>query len=249
MLFKINADPRVVDNNNRPFANISSISNFPEEEEVLFMVGSIFRLDSIDLDCLQYDGQVLTIIRMTLCGDKQHELHELYQYMRKEYGNDETDLRSLGTLLAKMGKFDLAEKYYRKMLDQVSSEDPVLGDLYHSLGCVATDKGENDASLDWYKKSLAIKMQTHPSDHVRISQTYNGIGIVLQKKGNATQAFEYYNKAVSLFEQTHDKNHLYLGALYHNIGFIYQKQHNYLKALSFYDKSVAIKKKHRPLAS
>jgi len=244
VLFDISADPRAITTLNRPFANISSFSSIPKEQEILFMVGSIFRLDNINFNCSQDDGQILTVIQMTLCGDEQHDLHNLYNCMRKEYENGETDFRSLGTLLVKMGKFDLAEEYYHKMLDQLSPKDPALGDLYHLLGRVAVDKGNNDASFEWYQKSLAIKMQTRASDYVSICQTFNGIGIVLQKKGNFTQALEYYNKAVSWFQQAHDENHLYLGALYHNIGFIYKEQQNYSEALSFYKKSIAIKKKH-----
>jgi len=245
VLFEINADPQVVTSNNKPFADITSHSYFPKEKEVLFMVGSIFRLDSIQLNGLNEQGQTLAVIRMTLCGEQQYELHELYRSMREDYGNQETDLRSLGTLLARMGQFDMAQKYYQKMLDQTPPKDPALGDLYHSLGCVAADKGDCDTSLDWYKKSLAIKMKTRPSDYVSICQTYNNIGLVLQKKGDISQALEYFNKAIALFQRAHDENHIYMSALYNGIGEIYKEQQQYEKALYYHKMSLSIKQKHR----
>ena len=42
VLFEIDADPQL--DNIKPFSNITSFSYFPNEEEVLFMIGSIFRL-------------------------------------------------------------------------------------------------------------------------------------------------------------------------------------------------------------
>lgn len=48
VLFDIEADPRL--RNVKPFANITNKSQFPEEDEVLFMPGSIFRLVNISPD-------------------------------------------------------------------------------------------------------------------------------------------------------------------------------------------------------
>jgi hypothetical protein len=46
VLFEIDADPKIV--TSKSFADISKHSHFTEESEVLFMLGSIFRLQSID---------------------------------------------------------------------------------------------------------------------------------------------------------------------------------------------------------
>ena len=46
VLFVIDADPQVV--KSKPFADISSLSEFNNECEVLFMIGSIFRLIQIE---------------------------------------------------------------------------------------------------------------------------------------------------------------------------------------------------------
>ncbi|CAF4989686.1 unnamed protein product, partial [Rotaria socialis] len=48
ILFEINADPKIV--TTKPFADISKHSEFSDEAEVLFMIGSIFRLKSIKRD-------------------------------------------------------------------------------------------------------------------------------------------------------------------------------------------------------
>ncbi|CAF4870263.1 unnamed protein product, partial [Rotaria socialis] len=54
VIFEIEADPRVIcdvnGDNRRPFAQIDEFSYYGDEAEILFMVGSIFRLESIRQD-------------------------------------------------------------------------------------------------------------------------------------------------------------------------------------------------------
>ena len=52
VLFEIDADPKMV--TTKPFADISKYSDFTDESEVLFMIGSIFRLKSINCNDDQY---------------------------------------------------------------------------------------------------------------------------------------------------------------------------------------------------
>ncbi|CAF3735053.1 unnamed protein product [Rotaria socialis] len=255
VIFEIEADPRVVgtmknDNNRRPFAQIDELSYYGEESEVLFMLGSIFRLNEIshNQSSLSADGTMSKIIiRMTLCSDDDdNDLKQLYDHMKNEYDREETNLLSLGDVMLDMGKFDLAKKYYCRWLSELPSNDPSLCALYQRLGTVADEKGEYDTSLEWYQKSLEMKMQTRPSDHVNIGNTHNSIGETHRKKGDRGRALESYNRAVSLFKQAHDENHPDMAMFYNNIGTIYQEENKYFEALDFYDKSLAIHGKHLP---
>ncbi|CAF4680736.1 unnamed protein product, partial [Rotaria socialis] len=131
VIFEIEADPSVVGTmkngkNRRPFAQIDELSYYGEESEVLFMLGSIFRLNEIishnQSSSLSVDGTMSTIIiRMTLCSDDDdNDLKQLYDHhMKNEYDREETNLLSLGDVLRNMGKFDLAEKYYRRWLSEL----------------------------------------------------------------------------------------------------------------------------------
>ncbi|CAF3207290.1 unnamed protein product [Rotaria socialis] len=92
VIFEIEADPDVVctmndkDKNRRPFAQIDELSYYGEESEVLFMLGSIFRLSDIshDQSSLSADATI-SIIRMTLCSDHDNDLKQLYDHMKNEY--------------------------------------------------------------------------------------------------------------------------------------------------------------------
>ncbi len=228
------------------FEKINKVNNIPyDNSEVLFMLGSIFCLNQICHDQSSAHAR-MSIIRMPLSSDHDNDLKQLYDHMKNEYDREETNLLSLGDVMLKMGKFDLAEKYYRRLLSELLSNDPSLSSLYQRLGMVADAKGEYDTSLEWYEKSLEMRMRTRPSDHVNIGLTHNSIGIVHRNKGDHSRALESYNRAVSLFQQAHDDNHPHLASFYNNIGIIYDEQQKYVEALDFYEKSLAIDRKHLP---
>ncbi|CAF4193173.1 unnamed protein product, partial [Adineta steineri] len=94
---------------------------------------------------------------MTLCNDDEHDLKQVLMHMKQQIENEETNLRTLGKLLWKMGKFDLAEKYFNRFLQELPSNDPLLSSLYEDLGGLASQRGDYNMSVQWHQKSLAIK--------------------------------------------------------------------------------------------
>ncbi|CAF3164126.1 unnamed protein product [Rotaria socialis] len=150
VLFEIVADPKVA--TSKPFADISAFSEFPGESEVLFMLGSIFRLDSVD----RHSYGHISIIRMTLCSENESDLKNVLIDMKRELGSGQTNLRTLGTLLREMGKFDLAEKYLTRLLKELPLNYPILADLYQELSKVAALAGDYDKSVKYRQKSLTL---------------------------------------------------------------------------------------------
>ena len=186
ILFIIDADPRVV--KSKPFADISLLSYFSTECEVLFMIGSIFRLTKIEK---MKDKDIVTIY-MELCDDDEHDLKKLFDHMKNKYGdgNEEINLHSFGQVLYRMGKYDLAEKIYHRLLAELPSNDPSLGDLYYNLGMVTLDKAAYDFSLEWFEESLVIEEQKGSSNYVNIGNLYNCIGESYRGKGELERALE-----------------------------------------------------------
>jgi tetratricopeptide (TPR) repeat protein len=239
VLFVIEAYPYV--NITKPFADISSHSRY-NEEEVLFMVGCVFRL--IDI---RQNGQIW-IIYMQLCDDDENDMQDLFQHMKKQYAgaDKEVGLRSFAAVLYQMGKYDLAKMVYHRLLNELSSNDPMLSSIYRSLGMIAEEKSEYNTSLEWYQKSLKSQMRINPSNHVDIGGIYCCIGVVYKKKGDYDQAMDYYFKAVELFHKAHDDNHLDMASFYNNIAIIYNIQKQFAEALTFYERMLSIETDHLP---
>ena len=242
VLFEIGADPQMA--SSKPFADISKFSCFSTEQEILFMVGCVFCL----LDIRQNDDGTMWTIRMRLSNDNAHSVKTLFEYMKQDYagGDDEVDLQSFGDVLREMGKYDLAEKFYRRLLDEVSPNYPTISSLYYSLGSVIQDKGDYDSSLQWFRKSLDINMCKDPTDYVTIGGTYCWIGVNHWRKREYDEALEWYQKGIELFKQAHDEDHEFMAHFYGNIANVYDDQKKYVESLDNYHKSLAIYEKHLP---
>ena len=241
VLFVIDADPGRI--KTKPFADISSRSEFADESEVLFMVGSIFRLERVH----QNNDQV-SIIRLTFCDDDEYDLKDTFEYMKKTYGGNKTaTLLTFGRVLRQMGKFDLAEKFYHRLLNELPSNHSLISGLCYSFGLVLTDKGNLDTGLRYLNRSLEIELETSQDDHKAITDRYNAIGSAYQRKRDYDSALSWYEDGIKLLEQRNAGDSLKMAHFYNNIAVIYNDQKKYLKALDFSEKALIIREQHLPL--
>lgn len=150
VLFEIEADPLNV--NSKPFSDIKEISHFTQEAEVLFMLGSVFRVKSVNNPA----EERVWIVRLELCSDNEHDLSGVLAKMKTQSGTGKTDLHILGKILWRMGKLDLAENYYQRCLDRLSPDDPQRKALYEDLSTVASQKSDFDGSVKWQNEVMKL---------------------------------------------------------------------------------------------
>ena len=79
VLYEIDADPALV--RTKPFADIKKHSYFPGKSDVLFPIGTFFRVTSI-----QQNEDKLWIVQMTLCADDDPDLKLFLDEATKNFG-------------------------------------------------------------------------------------------------------------------------------------------------------------------
>ncbi|CAF1925305.1 unnamed protein product [Rotaria magnacalcarata] len=157
VFFEIDADPKVA--KERPFADITQWNQFPLESKVLFMPGSIFRLHSIDRD-----DRHIWIVKMSLCGDGEHSLKHVLGDIKKQIGIEESNLCTLGKMLWKIGKLDLAKMYYNRCLSELSDNDPLFLTAYEDLADITSQLHDYDEFVYWRQKLLNFKDRISSND-------------------------------------------------------------------------------------
>jgi tetratricopeptide (TPR) repeat protein len=237
ILFKIDADPRLM--KIKPFANITVHSQTSNEEEILFSLGSIFRLENI-----QRTKNELYTIHLTLCSDDHHHLKSIFDHIKHQYGENDINLLSFGNGLRRMGKLDEAEKCYQRLLNDSTYDQDLISRSYHHLGRIAETKCDYDTSLEYLHKSLEIKLKLMKSNDPSIAQSYNSIGIVYQQKGDQEKALEAFNKALTIWRRVYGKNHPNVAGCYNNMGVVYKREKKYIEALESFQKALAIRERH-----
>ncbi|CAF1612118.1 unnamed protein product, partial [Didymodactylos carnosus] len=212
----------------KPYANITEHSYFDSEEEVLFMIGSIFRIVAID-----HDVELnIWIVQLVLCKGNELELKPVYNSMRMEILNNK---HALGKLLWQMCEFDLAENYYQEQL--LNDNEPLC---YHGLGLINRSKGYLDIALDYHHQALSIQL---PSDRESLAYTYNYIGEIHMRKRNNQLALKYFQLALD----TSTNDHPNIACCYHNLGVVYRQEKQYDLALEHFHRSNEINQKYLPI--
>lgn len=242
VLFEIVADPPT--DLNKSYCNITSLSYYQNDEQILFSFGSIFRLDSIHQ---QDDGKDrIWIIRMRLSTEQHKRLRNVFEHIRCQYNVEEINLLSFGKVLRKMSRYDEAEKFYRRLLKEFPSDHPNFVDCHYNLGLLLDEKGDYESSLEWHQKSIEIKKQTLQSTNPSLGYSYNSLANVYQKKGDYKRALMYYNQALTLWKKTFGENHPDVAMCWNNMGCLYANERKFSQALECHQKALAIKLAHLP---
>jgi tetratricopeptide (TPR) repeat protein len=227
VLFDIEADPRL--ENIKPFSNITTQSFFPDEEQTLFMLGTIFRLISV-----RHEHSGIWIVRMILCSENNEELKLIHDQ------NQTKDSLFFGQAFCDLKRFDDAEKYYHHLIKSLPSDHEDIIFYYNALGNLEKEKGDYDLSLEYFKKLLEIRLEILEDDHKDIGDSYNNIGEIYQKKNDFKQALEFYQKAFQIRQKHFPQNHPQLANSYKNIATAYEYLNNFDQALENYNQSLKI---------
>ncbi|CAF4877963.1 unnamed protein product [Rotaria sp. Silwood1] len=234
VLLEINCDTVRLDM--KPFADISHLSCFENEKEVLFMLGSVFRVQNIYQD----ETNELWFVKMTLCGKNDYDFGNAFQSIRNDMTNTPS-LTSLGLIFQSMGDFRRATQCFQEHLNLLEDEDDTTRSAcYHNLGNMATANGNYDKALDYLKKSMKIRLKVLPTEKFIMGALYNDIGAVYDAKKDHERALEYYEKALSSTLESVGENHKQSAMIYGNIGDNYHHQNKYDLALNNLNKSLEI---------
>jgi hypothetical protein len=163
ILFEITADSSV---KHVVFANIEDLSLIKGEHEVLFSIGAVFRIDSVEFD----DTLKCWIVKMTVTDEGLANVQEYIECIKKE-NEDATIVILFGHLLREMGELSKAEKYFNFLLQTTKQPNSLeAADIQDQIGHIFNQRSQTALALDYYKRSYEIRKSRLPSDHMRIAE-------------------------------------------------------------------------------
>ncbi|CAF1118848.1 unnamed protein product [Didymodactylos carnosus] len=242
VFFEIKVDTRL---ETRAFADISDMSYFQSEKEVLLTLGSVFRLENVMFD----EREALWCVKLTLCNENDQDMKEMYEYQKKSVGggDEEASLLSLGFLLHNMGEYGKAKQYYTRVLEELSDDDINVAVCHKGLGEVSADQGECDVALDHLNEAVKLyKKFQHAHDTLDIANCYYWIGAVHRLKEEYETALSYLNKDLAIKQAKLPADHVDTAHTLRQIGNVHCYQRDYDSALSYHQRALIMYKKVLP---
>jgi hypothetical protein len=96
IIFEIEINPRL---QTKAFTDVTKISYFQNEDEILIMLGALFRIDKVT----EAKKDRVWVVYVSLASEDDYHLKETFSYMKTRIGDD-TNLDSLGKILLEMGE-------------------------------------------------------------------------------------------------------------------------------------------------
>lgn len=242
ILFKIEIDLNT--KNTVPFANVSNYSHFQIENEILFSMGSVFRIVSASKNT-----ENIWVVCIKLSGDEDIQLKNLREHMKEEIGGTKMAEYNLAKLLRHMGKFDEQERFYQIMLTGLSFFDDMpqlLAIIYNDLGGIYKHRRDFKNALDYYHKSLEIREKHLPPNDKNFAMLYNNIGSVYSNEGDLDQALVYLERSLNISLGASEPEKQHIASTYNNIAEVYRKKDDHENALKYHKMSLDTAMKSLP---
>jgi len=182
-----------VKSSRKPYANIQEYSYLKTENEILFTIGTIFRIESVE----QYTDNIW-LVKLILCEDEINLIKdELIDELKSEI-NETADILTLAKFLFEMDDLDKAEEFYNLMLNELPSDHPDRITIKNDLGGIYREKGEYLQALKSHKQALKLHRLLMPYNFVQRSAIYNDIGYVYEELGDYSQSLKYHQKTLQI---------------------------------------------------
>ncbi|CAF1312968.1 unnamed protein product, partial [Rotaria magnacalcarata] len=134
VLFIMSIDQTKISTSITPFAMIDEHSAHPQEQEILFTMHTVFRVDEITQTA---SNSRLWEVQLTITDDNDPQLSTLTNRIKEEVQRS-TGWHRMGRLMLKVGHLDQAEELYNELLKGASTDSDIAA-IYHQLGYLKDD--------------------------------------------------------------------------------------------------------------
>ncbi|CAF1107615.1 unnamed protein product [Didymodactylos carnosus] len=160
----------------KPFADISAESHFNTEREVLFMLGSIFKIENVILTTTT-DGNSYWSIKLSLASENDYELRE------KNY--------------------EEALVYFIRALEIeetcLPSDHYEIAKACENIRFIRFNLGDYETALPFFEKGFNIKRKSLPAQHVDLGMTYHNFGLIYEQTEKLKEASENFLMAKQIY--------------------------------------------------
>lgn len=229
--YDIEADPEI--QGVKPFIKTNSFPDLNDENGVIFMIGSLFKINEI-----RVNEKGVTIVKMVLCAneyndpfkDRLNNTHEEKDPIG--YAQLQCDMAQVFGYQQILNKADeILQKFMKKEIPDDHSDRFRYLD---TLGKIYFGERDFDSSLNCHQQSLEMKKKILQANDPNLIESYNNIATVYIAKRNNTQALEAFQQSLKISKDIYGDDPPKLVPYYYEFAKIYESDGNFKEALSYH---------------
>lgn len=234
VIFEIDIDTKKT---TKPFANAQSLSTMQNENEIIFSIGTVFRIESVELIT-----DIIWQVKLAISEKDDEHIKEVYSYLQNDLTTNTPSLQTLGDFLREMSKYERAEHYYRLMMNELPAQHEDIPNICNGIGVTYYQRGLYDEAMKYFQDALSM----NSSKYEVFAATYSNLGLLQREQCQYAAALESFQQAVKIMENNSAKPDIVLASMFLNIGNIYDRQGDHREALDYFSKSLDIARSTLP---
>lgn len=177
-------------------ADISHLSQNKDEEEILFNLGTVFKILSVTND------SILNIWKIEMIPiDNAYKNFDDFLNLKinemKSYGSS----IAFGRLIFyELGQTEKAKAYFDMLLKSLPNDHENCPSVYHNLGSIYRRKGELKLARDYYLRAYQTRLQRCDPNHPHIASSLRNIGLVYYAVDAHETALKYLHDSLRIEE-------------------------------------------------
>lgn len=236
VLFHIQLNRGLLERNVR-FADVSSFSEYPNEEEVLFDLNTCFRIESIE------EERSLTIIKMNASNDELEIAKHYIDLLKKESGENSM-LILYGRLLCDLNKYDKSEKYFQLLRDECKGEHGAV--IEFNLGRILQLKRKLNDALTQYEHAYKLMSSDITARTIDRAHVLHNMGLIYHEQRKFDDAIQKYEEALQIKGNIYPVDHYDILRTLTSIIDLFKEQKRDNDCLSYHQRALDSYKQVRP---
>ena len=219
------------------YADISLLSDYPGEGEVLLDLNASFQLGSIERE-----GPI-EVVNVTVLTEGEKMTREYIQRLEKE-SQERSVVIVLGSLMCNLGEYGKSQKYFENLLSEPNGEDTAW--IEFCIGQALDYKNEWERARSYYELAYERMMTAIPARIKHSSQIINNIVGILYRQGRYGGALEFHQRPLRIRQDFYPSEHVDIAARLNNIGHTLVYLETYMEALDYCQQALEMREKCYP---
>lgn len=241
VLFEIDVDlaetPDIV------VADLSGQSAVPEENEMIFNLGTTFIITHITYDVEHYVWH----IRM-ISSSEATEISQKYNAYVRGHLADLNATLLFGQFLAEIsGDYTETMMYFHRLLRRVPADDEDRPNIYYFLGRAYRFMGKYQQAITYFRCAQLLQKRKLPQSSFDYGRTLGVLGTVYSEMGELTRAVYLEEKALAIHTGCIPGDHVEMVDNWNRLAYAYWQQGKYEQALVALSDSLSLSRQKMPL--
>jgi len=240
VLFEIDVDltksPDIV------VVDVSGQSAMPDENEMIFNLGTTFIITDIRYD----DKHYLWHIRM-ISSSEVAELNRRYNEYVIGHLIDLNATLLFGQFLAEIsGDYNETIIYFHRLLRRLSADDEDRANIYYYLGRGYRFIGKYQQAITYFRCAQLLQRRKVPQWSFDYGRTLGVLGTVYSELGDLKRAIRLEEKALAIHSACLPQDHVEMVDNWNRLGYAYWQEKNYERALVMLSNSLSLSRRKMP---